>query len=434
MALTYSRRLAAVLSASLCLALSTSLGAAAQPDTQCQFRTAPPKPVDTSENPKPGQPSQAPLPVPQTPAGGPRMASCGIIAPPDAPAPPKDVTTESWVVADLDTGQILGAKDPHARQRPASLIKVLLSLVVLDELGDKMDKVITGTAEDASQDGTRVGIGPGGQYTVRQLFYTLLMRSGNDCAHALAMQMGGIEQTVAKMNAKAKSLDALDTQTATPSGLDGPGMMTSAFDLAVFFREAMRNPEFAKAVATKQLDMPGYGDKPGFKVNNDNGLLGKYQGFLGGKTGFTDDARHTYLGGAEQGGHRLEVVLMRGEQSPVRMSDQGGHLFTWAFGLYTKGRIDPVGQLTTVKPPPPPPTAENGSSSSEGHASTTAAGGHPDNNKGLLPTVAMSVSAVAVLGFVIWRIRRRYARPAVSPHDPQGPGDEELTVRIPRVR
>ncbi|MFD1050563.1 PIN domain-containing protein, partial [Kibdelosporangium lantanae] len=195
----------------------------------------------------------------------------------------------------LDTGQILGAKDPHARQRPASLIKVLLSLVVLDELGDKMDKVITGTAEDASQDGTRVGIGPGGQYTVRQLFYTLLMRSGNDCAHALAMQMGGIEQTVAKMNAKAKSLDALDTQTATPSGLDGPGMMTSAFDLAVFFREAMRNPEFAKAVATKQLDMPGYGDKPGFKVNNDNGLLGKYQGFLGGKTGFTDDARHTYV-------------------------------------------------------------------------------------------------------------------------------------------
>jgi len=429
-ALTYSRRLAAVLSASLCLVLSTGFSAVAQPDAPCQFKTAPPKPVDTSENPKPGQPSQAPLPVPAKPAGGPKMASCGVIAPPDVPAPPKDVTTESWVIADLDSGQVLGAKDPHARQRPASLIKVLLSLVVLDELSTKMDTVVTGTAEDAAQDGTRVGIGPGGQYTVRQLFYTLLMRSGNDCAHALAMQMGGVEQTVAKMNAKAKSLDALDTQTATPSGLDGPGMMTSAFDLAVFFREAMKHPDFAKAVSTKQIDMPGYGDKPGFKVNNDNGLLGKYQGFLGGKTGFTDDARHTYLGGAEQGGHRLEVVLMRGEQSPVRMSDQGGHLFTWGFGLY-KGKIDPVGQLTTVKPPETSSAAPAGNGSSSAEHTTTAAG-HPDNNKGTLPTVAMSVSAVALLGFLIWRIRRRYAQPPAAA--PPEPGDEELTVRIPRIR
>jgi D-alanyl-D-alanine carboxypeptidase (penicillin-binding protein 5/6) len=430
-ALTYPRRFAAVLSASLCLVLSTGFAASAQPDAPCQFRTAPPKPVDTSENPKPGQPSQAPLPVPATPAGGPKMTSCGVIAPPDAPPPPKDVTTESWVIADLDTGQVLGAKDPHARQRPASLIKVLLSLVVLDELGTKMDTIVTGTADDANQDGTRVGIGPGGQYTVRQLFYTLLMRSGNDCAHALAMQMGGVEQTVVKMNAKAKSLGALDTQTATPSGLDGPGMMTSAFDLAVFFREAMKQPDFAKAVATKQIDMPGYGDKPGFKVNNDNSLLGKYQGFLGGKTGFTDDARHTYLGGAEQGGHRLEVVLMRGEQSPVRMADQGGHLFTWGFGLY-KGKVDPVGQLTTAKPPESaaPPT-EAGGGSSAGHSTTAAE--HPDNNKGVLPTVAMSVSAVAVLGFLVWRVRRRYARPASPPGGPE-PGAEDLTIRMPRIR
>jgi D-alanyl-D-alanine carboxypeptidase (penicillin-binding protein 5/6) len=425
--LTSSRRVAAVLSASLCLVLSTSFTAGAQPDAPCQYKTAPPKPVDTSENPKPGQPSLAPLPPPATPAGGPLMASCGVITPPDAAAPPKDVTTESWVIADLDTGQILGAKDPHARQRPASLIKVLLSLVVLDELENKMDTVVTATEADADQDGTLVGIGPGGPYTIHQLFYTLLMRSGNDCAHALATRLGGVDATVAKMNAKAKSLGALDTQVATPSGLDGPGMMTSSFDLAVFFREAMKHPDFAGAVATRQIDMPGYGNKPGFKVNNDNKLLGTYAGFLGGKTGFTDDARHTYLGGAEQGGHRLEVVLMRGEQAPVRMADQGGHLFTWGFGLY-KGKLDPVGQLTTTKPPP---TADPSSAAAD--AAPQAAGkpgaGHPDNNQGVLPTVAISVSALAVLGFVIWRIRRRYAQPAV----PQ-PSDAEQTIRIDRIR
>ncbi|TCO65521.1 D-alanyl-D-alanine carboxypeptidase family protein [Actinocrispum wychmicini] len=425
-----SRRVVAVLLAVLCLALSTSLAAAAQPDAACQDKAAPPKPVDTSENPKPGQSSPGPLPLPDTPAGGPKMASCGITVPPGAPEPPKDVTTVSWVVADLDSGQILGAKDPHARERPASLIKVLLSLVVMDEL--KMDTVVTGTTDDANQDGTRVGIGPGGQYTNQQLFFSLLMRSGNDCAHALAMQLGGVDQAVAKMNAKAKSLGALDTQVATPSGLDGPGMMTSSFDLAVFYKEAMKHPLFAQAVATKQMDMPGYGGKPGFKVNNDNRLLGTYPGFLGGKTGFTDDARHTYLGGAEQGGHRLLVVLMRGEQHPVLMAEQGGHLFTWAFDLYKTNKADAVGQLTGPQPVGAPPSSGAGSVSAQagGSPAGTAQGGKAiANNQGALPTIAISVSAVAVLAFAIWRIRRRYARPAIPE-----PSDAEQTIQLPPIR
>jgi D-alanyl-D-alanine carboxypeptidase (penicillin-binding protein 5/6) len=258
------------------------------------------------------------------------------------------------------------------------------------------------------------------------------MRSGNDCAHALAMQVGGVKETLAKMNAKAKALGALDTQVATPSGLDGPGMMTSSFDLAVFYREAMKKPIFAEAVSTRQIDMPGYGDKPGFKVSNDNKLLGVYPGFLGGKTGFTDDARHTYLGGAEQGGHRLVVVLMRGEQAPVRMADQGGHLFTWGFGLY-KNKISPVGQLSSAKPPAvSTTTAPDGSGGVAGDGTVntaTGVGAKEDANKGPLPTVAMSVSAVTVLGFLIWRVRRRYSRPAEGPND-----DPEMTMRIPVIR
>jgi D-alanyl-D-alanine carboxypeptidase (penicillin-binding protein 5/6) len=356
------------------------------------------------------------------------MGECGIIAPQGAPATPADVTTVSWVVADLDNGNVLGAKDPHARERPASLIKVLLALVVMDDL--KMDTVVTGTQDDANQDGTRVGIGVGGQYTNQQLFFSLLMRSGNDCAHALAMQLGGVDQAIAKMNAKAKALGALDTQVATPSGLDGPGMMTSSFDLAMFFHEAMKHELFAQAVSTKQIDFPGYGGKPGFKVNNDNKLLGVYPGFLGGKTGFTDDARHTYLGGAEQGGHRLLVVLMRGEQSPVLMANQGGHLFTWAFGLY-KNKIEPVGQLAAPKPPAG--TSATSGQAASGNPASAAPGKKEDANKGALPTIAMSISAVAVLGFLIWRIRRHYTRPS-TPGAPPPPTDAETTVRIEPYR
>jgi serine-type D-Ala-D-Ala carboxypeptidase (penicillin-binding protein 5/6) len=421
-----SRRLFASLLTVLCLLGSASFAAAAQPDGSCPNKTTPPAPVDTSEKPKPGQQSPGPVPVPEQPAGGARMAECGIVAPAGAAAPPADVTTASWVLADLDSGDVIGAKDPHARHRPASLIKVLLAIVVLNEL--KMDTVVTGTQEDANQAGTKVGMGPGGQYTVQQLFLALLMHSGNDAAHALAVQLGSVDKTVDKMNATARELGAMDTHTATPSGLDGPGMMTSAYDMALFYREAMKHPEFATAITTRQIDWPGYGTKPGFKVNNDNRLLGRYDGFLGGKTGFTDDARHTYLGGAEQNGRRLAVVLLRGEQAPVRMADQGGKLLTWGFGL---PKVPGVGTLNTPKP-----TAANDPAPAAGVAtggtSTSAAPVQPISNQGgLLPTLAMSISAVTILGFLIWRIRLRYARPtaAVPPET-----DPEKTMRIDPIR
>jgi D-alanyl-D-alanine carboxypeptidase (penicillin-binding protein 5/6) len=424
-----SRRLFATLLAVLCLLGSASFTAVAQPGSPCPNKTTPPPPVDTSEKPKPGQQSPGPVPVPDKPVGGDRMGECGVVAPQSATAPPADVTTASWVLADLDSGDVIGAKDPHARHRPASLIKVLLAIVVMNEL--KMDTVVTGTQEDANQDGTRVGMGPGGQYTVQQLFLGLLMHSGNDVAHALAMQLGSVDKTVEKMNDTARKLGAMDTHTATPSGLDGPGMMTSAYDMALFYREAMKHPEFATAITTRQIDWPGYGTKPGFKVNNDNRLLGRYTGFLGGKTGFTDDARHTYLGGAEQNGRRLVVVLMRGEQAPVRLADQGGKLLTWGFGL-SGTKVEPVGTLNTPKP-----TADNSPAPTTGPATGgTSASGAPtqpiSNQGGLLPTLAMSISSVTILGFLIWRIRLRYARQTAGAVAPET--DPEKTMRIDPIR
>ncbi|SMC88189.1 D-alanyl-D-alanine carboxypeptidase (penicillin-binding protein 5/6) [Kibdelosporangium aridum] len=423
-----SRRLFAVLLASLCLFACASLTASAQPDGSCPHKTAPPPPVDTSENPKPGQKAPAPPPVPAKPAGGERMGECGVVAPPGAPALPADVTTASWLLADLDSGDVIAAKDPHARQRPASVIKVLLAIVVMDELD--MTKVVEGTQEDANQPGTKVGMGPGGQYTVNQLFLALLMHSANDSAHALAMQLGGVEQTVAKMNALAKKLGASDTQVATPSGLDGPGMMTSAYDMALFYREAMKKPEFTKAVTTKQIDWPGYGTKPGFKVNNDNRLLGRYAGFIGGKTGFTDDARHTYIGGAEQKGRKLVAVLLRGEQQPVRITDQAAKLLTWGFDVAAK-KIPGVGTLN-APPQPEPSSSDAADAQTSGGAPGATASGPIDNNRGVLPTAAMSIAGVTILGFLIWRIRLRYARRAVPAGVP-AETDLDQTVQLDRI-
>ncbi|RJQ74703.1 D-alanyl-D-alanine carboxypeptidase [Pseudonocardiaceae bacterium YIM PH 21723] len=380
--------------ACLFLASAVSAPAVAAPTQECTAKTSPPPPVDTSEQPQPGQPSPGPVPVPAEPIGGQRLGGCGVITPAGAGAPDQ-VTAASWVIADLDSGAILGARDPHARQRPASLIKVLLSLVIMREVD--LTKDFVGTPEDAQQDGTLVGMGPGGQYQGGNVFKALLMASGNDAAHALAVRAGGVPITVQKMNEEAKRLGALDTQVATPSGLDGPGMMTSAYDMALFYREAMKHKEFAEAVGTEQIDFPGYAEHPAFKVNNDNRLLYTYDGFLGGKTGFTDDARHTYLGGAARAGHRLVSVLMRGENLPVRMTDQAGHLLDWGFAQYqAKATPESVGTLVSQEAP-------HNAKLVAGDATATLPA---KKESGMLAGIAFVVAGVSFTLLLVWWMRQ----------------------------
>ena len=388
----------------------------------CPNRELPPAPVDTSEEPQPGGARPEPLPVPEDPVGGTRMGECGLIYPTGADEPPANITAASWVISDLDSGAVLAAKDPHARERPASLIKVLLAIVAIREL--RQDMVVVGTAEDANQEGTRVGIGLGGEYTVRQLLFALIMHSGNDAAHALARSVGGVPTALNKMNSLAKELGALDTRTATPSGLDGPGMTTSAYDQSVIFRAAMKHREFAEAAATRQIDFPGYGGKPGFKVNNDNKLLSQYRGFLGGKTGFTDDARHTYLGAAARGEHRLTVVLLRGERvASAPLSDQGSKLLDYGFALAEKGNR-PVGQLVDKSPEAQPNGDVSSGDNSAGAPNNNAPGpaeatldtGRSAFGNVGLPLVALAGVAMLMSVALWWRRRRaRAARQAAQP-------------------
>lgn len=320
------------------------------PDTDdCPFVASPPPAIDLSEVPEPGSTVPQPLPVPADAVGGERLAECGAVVPDGAPPLPADISATGFVVADMDSGAVLAAKDPHGRYRPASTIKVLLALVALDELN--LDTQITATAEDADAEGSAVGIGKNGVYSNLQLMQGLVMASGNDAAHALSTQLGGDAATVDKMNAKAAELGALDTRTATPSGLDGPGMSTSAYDLALIFRAAMQKPTFAQLISTETVQFPGYPkdpaipedqDRPGFALSNDNQLLYNYEGSLGGKTGYTDDARQTFVAGAERDGRRLVVTIMKGDVLPIRPWEQAARLLDYGFGL---GPNDTVGDL-----------------------------------------------------------------------------------------
>ncbi len=324
--------------------------AAAEPDAGpsaapiCPYRVVTPPAVDASEVPDAGDPP-VPLPVPATPVGGSALGGCGVITAPNSPPVPGDVSAEAWLVADLDSGAVIAARDPHGRHRPASVIKVLIAMVSINELN--LNKMVAGTAEDAAVEGTKVGVGPGGSFTVNQLLHGLLMNSGNDAANALATQLGGMPAALHKINNLASRLGGLDTRAATPSGLDGPGMSTSAYDIGLFYRYAWANPTFSAIVATRTFDFPGNGDSPGYQLDNDNQLLYNYPGALGGKTGYTDDAGQTFVGAADRDGRRLVAVLLHGTRQPIPPWAQAAQLLDYGFATAPGTRIG-----TLIEPDP----------------------------------------------------------------------------------
>src|SRR5215212_854131 len=318
---------AAALAAALIFAATPALANADPEAPACPYQVSTPPAVDSSEVPKAGDPPQ-PLAVPKDPVGGDTLGGCGVVTAPGTPPLPNDVSAEAWLVADLDSGDVIAAKDPHGRHRPASIIKVLVAMQALRDL--PIHKVVAGTADDAAAEGTKVGIGEGGHYSIRDILHGLLMHSGNDAAHALAMQMGGLDATLTKLNDLAGKLGGRDTRVATPSGLDGPGMSTSAYDIGLFYRYAWQNPTFADIVATRSFDFPGRGDA-GYPVENDNKLLVNYPGAMGGKTGYTDDAGQTFVGAANHDGRRLVAVLMRGTRQPIAPWEQAAHLLDYGF-------------------------------------------------------------------------------------------------------
>lgn len=366
----------------------------------CPHKVATPPAVDESEVVAPGSTTPSPLPVPSPAVGGDQLAGCGVIADPAAGTVPPRLTSAGWLIADLESGQVIAAKDPHGRYRPASTIKVLLALVVLDELD--LAAPIVPTVEDWSTEGDSCGMGPGGVYTVRDVLTGLLLVSGNDCAHALARQLGGVDATLEKMNDRAAHLGATDTRAASPSGLDAAGMSSSPYDLALLFRAAMTEPTFREIIAMPTFRFPGYprrpdvpGDKdhPPYDMYSTNRLLvDGYPGMLGGKTGYTDDARKTFVGAAERDGRTVIIVQMFG------LSVDGDPYWDQAKAMFDYGfRTDPaisVGRLVE-------PSAASGPSSTPAPTQTENRAVATGSDQASSTSVQILIGLVAALAAVI---------------------------------
>ncbi|SCG36388.1 D-alanyl-D-alanine carboxypeptidase family protein [Micromonospora humi] len=308
--------------------------------------TRPPRPVPPASVPE------------QQVVGGEALAAPGLVTPPGATAPPA-VTATTWLVADLDSGAVLGSCGPHVYGTPASTQKLLLAATMLDRLDPKQVAVATRDDLDIEPGSSAVGLLVGGRYRVETLWLGLLLQSGNDAANMLArLGAGSARAGVGEMNAEARRLGALQTHAVTPSGLDGPGQFTSAYDLALIARACFADPRFGRYALTERAQIPAQPalKKGGFQIQNENQLIYRYPGALGGKTGFTELARHSYVGAAQRGGRRLVVTLLGAEARPVRGWQQGAQLLDWGFSLprdASVGKLVEPGELDAVTDEPP---------------------------------------------------------------------------------
>jgi D-alanyl-D-alanine carboxypeptidase (penicillin-binding protein 5/6) len=328
-------RLPATLLAAGLLAVLPSAPALAEDARPTVDPTAP-----TPTAPYAGRPPQGSAPDGRT-VGGEDLDTRGLVVADDAPPLPEGLAANGWLVADVGTGDVLAARDPHGRYYPASTLKTL-TLLTLAPLLDPAT-VVEGTVEDENIEGSRVGLVQGGRYPVALLFQALILQSGNDAAHALARTAGGVPVTVAAMNETAENIGAYDTVAGTPSGLDVAGQSSSPYDLALIFRALLADPATAAVLVTPVADIPAVeGRSPGYQIQNQNPLAGT-PGNLGGKTGFTDAARHTFVTAAERNGRRLVVSVMDTENVPLRAADQAALLLDWGFAV--PAGVDGVGTL-----------------------------------------------------------------------------------------
>jgi len=319
------------------------------------------------------QPALAQAPGAQ---GGAQLGGHGIVVNYPAHGARKlpHVPADAYVVADAATGQVLAAKDPHGHLPPASTLKILTTDTLMPVLNP--DQSVVTSHQAAVVEPSKVGLIQGRGYQVHDLFKALLLISANDAAIALAQATGSYARGVAMMNAEAHHLQAYDTEARTPNGLPAKGQHTSAYDLALFARQALTMPEFLQIERTRVTTFPLHA-RHSVKLWNQNLMLGSYPGDIGGKIGWTTASEATFIGWARRGGHTLIVTIMH--CVPLTEMTYAAKLLTWGFAM--DGKVKPVGTLVrplAARTPATKPRATAPAPAAEHHvASRAEASGFP---------------------------------------------------------
>ncbi|MEG0306358.1 MAG: D-alanyl-D-alanine carboxypeptidase family protein [Clostridium sp.] len=235
------------------------------------------------------------------------FACCNILVG-NAYATPIKVDAVSAIAIDATTGMILFDQNAHKVIPMASTTKIITALVAL-EYGD-LDRVIEISKNAASVRGSKVGYRAGEKVTLRELLYGLMLKSGNDCAIAIAEgTSGSVEKFCKVMNELAVSIGILDSHFESPHGLDSASHYSSAYDLAIATKKAKEIEEFNKIVSTKLIS-----DEEGIifsrQFNNINKLLYQEPNCTGVKTGYTGQAGKCLVSSFKLNDNEIIVVTL----------------------------------------------------------------------------------------------------------------------------
>ncbi|HCG54654.1 MULTISPECIES: serine hydrolase [Brevibacterium] len=346
----------------------------------------------------------------------------------DGAKPPTPVGT-AWLVGDLDTGEIQAAHEIDKKHAPASTIKLLTALALVDVLDDPKQKV-EAEFEDMEIDGTKVGLMQKNKYSVDLLFHAMLMSSANDAANALGRAAGGQEKAVALMNEKAAELGMTNTHAANTSGLDDKNQYMTVSDMMKLAWAVCEDDYLMGIIDTETFKFPG-GKNPvtkkkfkGYEIQNHTKIVGEVNGGLGLKNGFTRHAKGAYIAVAERDGHRVVATLLGIDNNSRQAAVD---LLEWDFAQKDPKSLQtiPIGQTIT---PSPAPTASESNSDAGGAASgdTASVGTDMDSREGaeasgskasaetfgvsnekLLPAGMLTVAAALLLTALIIMIRWR---------------------------
>ncbi len=246
-------------------------------------------------------------------------------------------SAKASVLIEATSGEVISAQNEHERLPMASTTKIMTTLLTLEQGKDRLDEQFTVDSDAIMVEGTSMGLQKGDTVTLRALCVGMLLASGNDAANAAAVKIGGNTDNFVKlMNKRAEQIGMQNTSFETPSGLDGESHYSSAYDMALLAREAIKNDDFLAICSSKSLKTE-FGNPTSTRYfTNHNRLLTSYEGAIGVKTGFTKKAGRCLVSAATREGVTLIAVTLG---APNDWQDHK-RLFDYGFSLAEKVDLD----------------------------------------------------------------------------------------------
>jgi D-alanyl-D-alanine carboxypeptidase (penicillin-binding protein 5/6) len=208
-------------------------------------------------------------------------------------------------------GEAVWARQSGRRLPPASLTKLMTALLVLEQ--GRLHDIVSVSPAASRETGARLGLRPGERLRIEDLLAATLLPSANDACRALADHVGGDEAAfVKRMNRRARELGLRDTRYRNACGHDAAGHYSSARDVARLARELLRHPQVVPLTSQRRTTITTVQGRP-YDVANKNALIGRYDGALGLKTGYTARAGTCLAAYAKKDGHEVLLVMLHGK-------------------------------------------------------------------------------------------------------------------------